>query len=63
VKAALLGSGFEITEGGALTKREIDMGATIEMKKSLGLPATANDADVQKALEIQKGGASSPSMS
>lgn len=53
VAAALLEAGFEISEGGALTKREIDMGATIEMKKSLGLPATATDADVQKALDAR----------
>jgi hypothetical protein len=51
VKAALEEAGFEITEGGALTKRETDMGATIEMKKALGLPVTATDADVQKAID------------
>lgn len=53
VAAALEEAGFEITEGGALTKRETDMGYSIELKKSLGLPVTANDADVTKALDLQ----------
>lgn len=57
VAAALVEAGFEITEGGALTKRENDMAFSIEMKKSLGLPATATDADVNKALEVQKAAA------
>lgn len=53
VAAALTEAGFELTEGGALTKRDEDqMGiATAEIKKSLGLSATATDAEVLKALE------------
>lgn len=54
VAKALEEAGFEITEGGALTKRENDdMGASIELKKSLGLPVTANDADVAAAVAKQ----------
>lgn len=53
VAKALEEAGFEITEGDALTKRENDMGASIELKKSLGLPVTANDADVAAAVAKQ----------
>lgn len=53
VAKALEEAGFEITEGQALTKRETDMGASIELKKSLGLPVTANDADVAAAVAKQ----------
>jgi hypothetical protein len=53
VAQALTEAGFELTEGGALTKRDEDqMGiATAEIKKMLNLPATATDAEVTKALE------------
>lgn len=52
VAKALTEAGFEITEGAALSKSGDDtMG--FELKKFLGLPATATDADVQKALEAR----------
>lgn len=53
VAVALTEAGFEITDGGAVTKQENEMAFSIELKKSLGLPVTANDADVTKALEAQ----------
>lgn len=58
VAAALVEAGFKINEGGALTKRGDDeMGYSLELKKSLGLAVTATDADVNKALEVQKAAA------
>lgn len=45
--AALHEAGFKVNERGALTKRETDMG--FDIRKSLGLPATATDAEVEKA--------------
>lgn len=47
---ALSEAGFVITEGGALSKREEDHMA-FDIKKHLGLPATATDADIQKAMD------------
>ena len=62
VAEALSEAGFEITEGGALTKREEDdeMRYSIELKKSLGLAVTATDADVQKALDPRRAPRSAP---
>jgi hypothetical protein len=54
---ALVEAGFTINEGGQLSKREEDQMA-FDIKKSLGLPATATDADVQKALDLNTRGAS-----
>lgn len=47
---ALAEAGFELTEGGALTKRDEDH-MPFDLKKSLGLPATATDAEVEKAFQ------------
>lgn len=52
IAAALTEAGFEVNEGGALTKRDEDT-MVFDIKKSLGLPATATDADVQKAMEAR----------
>lgn len=49
--AAIEAAGLEITEGGALTQRETAMG--FDIKKSLGLPATATDADIEKAFAVR----------
>lgn len=46
--AALHEAGFKVNERGALTKRETEMG--FDIRKSLGLPATATDAEVEKAM-------------
>ncbi len=57
VAASLSEAGFGIDGGGALTKRETDMG--FDIKKSLGLAATATDADVEKALADLRGAGTS----
>ncbi len=50
---ALSEAGFEIAASGALSKREEDH-MPFDIKKHLGLPATATDADVQKAMEARE---------
>lgn len=53
VKAALQEAGFKVTEGGTLAKSgDSEMG--VDLKKFLGLPATATDADVEKALKARE---------
>lgn len=47
VGAALQEAGYTVNGRGALTKREMEMG--FDIRKSLGLPATATDADIEKA--------------
>lgn len=55
VKAALSEAGFQITGGGALAKSgDDDMG--FDLKKFLGLAATATDADIEKALADRDAG-------
>lgn len=47
VKAAVAEAGYTINGAGTLQKRETDMG--FDIRKALGLPATATDADIEKA--------------
>lgn len=48
VGAALAEAGYTVNERGALTKRETEMG--FDIRKALGLSATATEADVEKAM-------------
>lgn len=48
IAASLSEAGFGIGSDGALAKRETEMG--FDIRKSLGLPAAASDAEVEKAM-------------